>query len=333
MSDMIINPIVVAGSGRSGTTWILDSIAEANNLMPIFEPLHPIGVPYVAPYAHRYIRDDEHVPGLKFYMDRLFSGKQRSLWINYRVRPDRLRLKYARATCFNIVNRPFQQYRKLLSQYMRLLRHIIKFTRHKPDGFIIKFIRANLMLGWISKNYDAKILLIVRHPAAVVSSRLELINSSPLNDWGFEELLKQYGSDEKLYKDYLYRYGDIMHSRLNSIEVLTVLWCIENLLPIERAKKLGHCVVFYEDLIQEPDKQWKQIAQSLSLRVMPASEIYTQPSQQTWIHIDKGVFHKRQLSKWMKHLSKNQLCDIDKILNVFNTTIYNVSHPMPIKSN
>jgi len=33
---------LIAGSGRSGTTWVLDALADANDLRPVFEPLHPM---------------------------------------------------------------------------------------------------------------------------------------------------------------------------------------------------------------------------------------------------------------------------------------------------
>ena len=37
MNDLLI----IAGSGRSGTTWVLDAVAEANQLRTKFEPLGP----------------------------------------------------------------------------------------------------------------------------------------------------------------------------------------------------------------------------------------------------------------------------------------------------
>ena len=50
------NPLIIAGSGRSGTTWILDVIAESNNLRTVFEPLQPYGVPEAQSYGYRYLK-------------------------------------------------------------------------------------------------------------------------------------------------------------------------------------------------------------------------------------------------------------------------------------
>jgi hypothetical protein len=55
--DATSDPIrIIAGSGRSGTTWVLDALAEANALRPVFEPLHPLAIPQARPFAYRYYR-------------------------------------------------------------------------------------------------------------------------------------------------------------------------------------------------------------------------------------------------------------------------------------
>ena len=83
-------PLIIAGLGRSGTTWILDSLAEANGLATLFEPLHPNAVPHAKFFSNRYVRDDSYEPELSKFMDKVFSGDLRSVWAKYRVRPDSL---------------------------------------------------------------------------------------------------------------------------------------------------------------------------------------------------------------------------------------------------
>ena len=257
-------PIIIAGSGRSGTTWILDSIADANNLRTILKPLNPVFVPAAKPFAYRYVRDDSHEPALRNFMDRVFAGNLRSIWANYRVNPHMLRPWSIRARgVFRIYrHNPLLQCKVLCGQYVRLLSHYRKYKSPKSDRLIVKFIRANLMMGWLAKNYDTKIVLVVRHPAAVISSRLRLIESSPAHYWGFDEVLQQYREDEHLREDYLYRYDDIVHRPLSSISAVTVTWCIENILPIIKAQKAGYCAVFYEDLIDNPKAHWDHTVHS-----------------------------------------------------------------------
>jgi hypothetical protein len=266
-------------------------------------------------------------------MDRVFAGNLRSIWANYRVNPHMLRpwSTLARGVFRRYRHNPLLQFKVLCGQYVRLLSYYRKYKRPKSDYLIVKFIRANLMIGWLAKNYDIRIVLVVRHPAAVISSRLRLIESSPTHYWGFDVVLQQYREDEHLREDYLYRYDDILHRPLSAISALTVIWCIENILPIIKAQKAGHCVVFYEDLIENPKALWDHMVHSLGLNAVPRSELLVKPSQQTSILMKKSIFgNDTQLTKWRQHLSEEQLLEIDKILNIFNVNIYSALDPMPI---
>ena len=82
MTTMNNSPIIIAGSGRSGTTWVLDAIAGSNRLRTVFEPLHPAGVPEAKAFANKHVRDDADEPDLKLFMDKVFSGKLKGIWPN-----------------------------------------------------------------------------------------------------------------------------------------------------------------------------------------------------------------------------------------------------------
>ena len=87
--DAVATPVIV-GSGRSGTTWVQDALAQANGYATAFEPLHPDAEPAMAAYAGRYLRAEEDSAELKFFLEQVFSGRGHDTWITYRVRPDRL---------------------------------------------------------------------------------------------------------------------------------------------------------------------------------------------------------------------------------------------------
>ncbi|MCD4736189.1 MAG: sulfotransferase [Bacteroidales bacterium] len=329
MTNKINPPLIIAGSGRSGTTWILDSIAEANGMATIFEPLHPIGVPAARPFANRYVRDDSHEPELRNFMNKVFEGRLKSIWAKYRIRPDRLRPRFGQSVFQGQKNCMLLHSKDLLAQYVRFLNHYRVYRKSKSDRFIVKFIRANLMLGWLAKNYDARIVFTVRHPAAVVASILRLIENSP-HDWGYKKALEQYENDERLQNDYLCKYNDIRNNPLSLVQGLTVVWCIENILPMIIAQNAGCCVVFYEDLVANPENHWEHIVQSLGLNVVPSKNINVKPSQQASIDIREKLFDKTQLTKWKKYLSEKQLREIDNILHAFHVTVYSAWDPMPI---
>ena len=78
-------PRIILGSGRSGTTWILDSLAEANQLRPVFEPLHPSESGTSARYAYELLEAGQREDELLGYFRDLSEGKRHSNWIDYRA--------------------------------------------------------------------------------------------------------------------------------------------------------------------------------------------------------------------------------------------------------
>ena len=313
------NPIIIAGSGRSGTTWVLDSIAEANNLRTIFEPFNPMAVPFAKAYANRYLRDDADQPELKLFLDKVFSGRHKSLWANYRIHPDRLYPDYYKSGSLKDRLASFK------SNYKKLFVHFFKYHKVKSGNIIVKFIRTNLMLGWISKNYSPRVLLLLRHPGAVIASKLNL--GGP--NWQHEIILKQYKENKQLLDDYLYRFKDAFRRSLSPVAAHTVIWCIENALPIANAEKNGYFVVYYENLIANPEIEWKRIINTFGLKHLPGNEMLSQPSQQVSREMKEEIFDLNQISRWTKKFNQQQLDEIDQILNIFGISIYRTTDPMP----
>ena len=315
-------PIIIAGSGRSGTTWVLDAIAQANNLRTIFEPLNPAGVPSAKPLANLYVRDNEDCPELKRFMDKVFSGNLKSLWADYRIRPDRLRLNMHKAEPLR------QKLGSLKYNYETLATNYLRYRKDKSKSLAVKFIRANLMLGWLSANYQAKTLLVVRHPGAVIASKMRL--GGP--HWQYEPVLKQYCQDQKLVEDYLHKFKSTLARSLSPVEGHAVVWCIENALQPCNAEKSGQTVVFYENLFIDSDTEWRRIIKSLDLMHLPDKEILSQPSQQASTAMKSEIFDSGQFGRWMDDFSQKQLDELDAILKIFNVPFYTAAEPLPIRT-
>ena len=73
--------IFLAGTARSGTTWVSDIINYANEYRYIFEPFYCRKVPVVAPFGERkYLRPSEQPSELLHLAELVLSGKIRSKW-------------------------------------------------------------------------------------------------------------------------------------------------------------------------------------------------------------------------------------------------------------
>lgn len=311
----INTPIIIAGSGRSGTTWVQDSLASANHLRTLFEPLHPIGVSTAKPFAYRYISAYASEPELKKFMDSVFYGKKHSIWADYRIRPDRFNVfRYGLST--SLLN-----IRKFLIHYQR-------YRGHNYKGLVVKFIRANLLLPWLMKQYQFPTVLIVRHPCAVVASRLKL----PSADWGADKSLSHYSGDEGVCNLIGNQFGIDLAEPMSAVAALACVWCIENILPMEWAPESGYSVVTYEQLLINPEIEWKRLVRKLGLSVVPSRDLSERPSQQAAAGMRNRMFSSKHLDKWRHELTSGDIDAIEGILERFKCTYYSVNSGVPLNT-
>jgi hypothetical protein len=127
--------VVLAGKGRSGTTWMADLINQDNDYRVIFEPFHPDRVAMCQHFGRRkYIRETSRDPQFLTPVDTILTGRFRSAWSD-------------------------AENTRLLLAKKRL----------------IKTVRATLFLRWLKSCHPTvPIVLAMRHPCAVVSSALRL---------------------------------------------------------------------------------------------------------------------------------------------------------------
>lgn len=304
--------VIIAGSGRSGTTWVQDSLANANGLATLFEPLHPIGVKSAIPFAYRYVKVDANIPELKSFMDRVFLDEKHSLWANYRIRPDRFNiLRYGpKATLF---------------YFLKLIKHYRQYSNNNKKGMIVKYIRANLMLPWLVQQYQLPTVLIVRHPCAVIVSRFKL----PSADWNAQKALDKYRTNEDVKNLIADEFGVGIEEPMSAVSAMACVWCIENVLPVKWAGDFGYGVVAYEHLLMHPETEWARLTGMLGLSVIPRHEILETPSQQVAPDMLNRVFTPQHLDKWRNQLNSDDLDAIAKMLDRFSCTFYSVDSVLP----
>jgi len=321
-------PLIIAGSGRSGTTWVLDVLAEANNLRTVFEPLNPDGVKGTQNFANQYVAEETENQDLKYFMQRVFNGEINCIWTNTRCLPSKMRPSISKMGTWEYNYTLLAQYKKFYIRYA-------KFSKKKAFRLITKFIRANLMLDWLAANFDPQMVFMVRHPGAVVSSKITASQAKGGAVWDFygtneQRILSQYKNDEKLGKDFLDKYQGIFSEKLSAVAGHTLIWCIENVLPIYNLQKKNKYVFFYEDIINNPEKEFGLMVKILGLERTPDSSLVARPSQQASQEMMSGSMKDKKLQRWMKNFNKEGLAEINTILSFFNVTVYNAFEPEPI---
>jgi sulfotransferase family protein len=125
---------------------------------------------------------------------------------------------------------------------------------------LVKEVRANLMIGWLAKNFPGmKIIYLLRHPLATVRSRLAHTPAIDLN----VEFLRQ----EKLVRDHLGPYLDCIAQARTDFEKHVVAWCIEHVVSLSQLERREHLTVYYELLCTEPDREMRRLMEFASVPI------------------------------------------------------------------
>jgi hypothetical protein len=126
--------LLVAGTGRSGTTWLAELLGSRVSSRILFEPFNPRMVRAFESFHYfHYMRPDSEDAGLENYCRAVFTGDIRHPWIDRQV--DRL----------------FPSYR------------IVKEIR---ANLLLRWLKYRFP--------ELPIVFLIRHPCAVVASRMKL---------------------------------------------------------------------------------------------------------------------------------------------------------------
>lgn len=313
---------LIAGSGRSGTTWMLDVLAEANMLRPIFEPLHTDTSAVGQSFAHAYLTRGAECSELKEMFAAATDGRLRSIWTDYRIPPGALALHGKRI-------RSATEFRGLVHWWKELGKCYGRYReRIARPATLVKCIRANLMLDWIAGSLNARIVFVMRHPGAAVESRLRFAEH-----WDPFPLVKKYRDDAALMNGPLSAHAVWLNRDLSRTEALTAIWCIENLVPAAQATANGYLVTFYEELLEHPEVEWPRVVEGLNLVHVPSAQLLEEPSQQSTVRLRKssteGESYSRSYARWRESLSRRDLAQIDSVLQAFGVDFYTVSEDLP----
>jgi hypothetical protein len=269
---------MIAGTARSGTTWLADIIASQRPCRIMFEPFHSQLVSAFGAFHYfHYMRPTESNPELLSYCRRIFTGDIRHSWIDRQV------------------EHLFPQYR------------------------LIKEIRANLFLKWLNDTFpEVPLLLLVRHPCAVVSSRLQL-------GWATDGDIDSFICQPTLVADFLSTKMDVIHSAKTAAEKHAVIWCIHNLVPFKQFNPTDLNVVFYEDLCLQPELEIPKIFRAINQEFDESVyEHLSIPSVTTSRR--NGI----RIDRWQEELSEKQITGILRIVDAFSLGDIYGNSPTPL---
>lgn len=309
-------PLFLSASGRGGSTWVQDALAQANGLGTVFEPLHPQRVPGAQRHAFRYVPDDADPADLKAFLDAALAGRANRLWTHCRINTGHLWHGSGILLSPGRIKNQYLKYRQMAHNYFH-------YGRRRPGPPLVKCIRAPLMVGWLHRAYGAPVLVLVRHPGAVVESKNRLAS------WDAAPVLARFRDDEALWRDHLHGLDLPPLDGLGRVGAFTFQWCVETLVTLRQAARHGLCVTSYEHLVAAPDREWPRAASALGLAAVPGPEILGRPSQQTSLESRARAFDDSILRRWMDRLAPKERHAMQDMLDRFGIALYRMDDPMP----
>ncbi|MFX0132466.1 MAG: sulfotransferase domain-containing protein [Candidatus Hodarchaeota archaeon] len=285
----INDTIAIFGSPRSGTTWLMELIETLPNYLTIFEPFNINWFPKVRMYDfgfRPYINPKKNDHKMYEYLNKVFSGRIRSIEPLYNL---------------NINN---------------------VYDRIKSNKIIVKFIRANRIIPWISSKFKLKnIIYITRHPCATISSQIKSnitgynILNPPKNIFPKKtELINEIKDIPEIVK--------IINkiNKLNKIETLSIIWAIDQYIPFKYQNKYNFYTISYEDLLLRGEETLKNLFHYIGYDdYIYVRKLLKNPSKVT-LKSERSIvkLRKKQLFKWKYDLSIRQIKQIINILEKFN---------------
>lgn len=262
--------ILISGSARSGTTWLADILSAALNGRIMFEPFN---ARQVRPYSQ----------------------------FNY--------FQYMRPEEENPALEAFC--RQLFTGAIRNAWIDRQVEYLNAEFRVIKAIRANLLLKWVQQRFpDMPQIFIIRHPCAVVSSRMEL-------GWDTDKDIEPFLSQPKLVEDFLGPHLDTIREARTDAEKHAVIWCVTNLIPLKQFKDGGLEVIYYENLCTQPNVEMHRIFAAVNRPFQEESlASLTRPST-TSLPTSAILTGDDRLESWRKKLTDRQVDAILTIVDAF----------------
>ena len=311
----IKDTILITGSPRSGTTLLMDILGVIPGYTGLFEPLNPVYFPEITKVGFKsrtYVPTKKDWHEGEKYLYRIFTGDliYDSSWLQ--------KGDYSK-----------QNFNSIISSYIEQLKPEKLMHQLLGKKLIVKFVRLNRLLPWVAKRFQLRtMILIIRHPCAVVASRFKPGQKLPSE---LQQNVKPFPTPKEILNE-ASQIDGLDHRLLNKLseiktreEIIAASWCLDNFVPLYNQKPYPWKVVIYEKLIKEGEKEIIRIFKDIGEKNIPRSAFrhLKLPSNVTQKNDKKIVSNiDVQLSKWKESLTEKQIERILSIVSAFGLDFY-----------
>lgn len=326
--------ILVTGIPRSGTSWIAKVLGYSNEVKFYYEPdnEHNSLLGYIhKQHLHRfpYIRANEGKNGLYTILkstisDRyLYDYSKLSLAIkkllNINLDTSELETKKKCNHLDSIKNgssfrTPVHKIRvktaQILYNYFQLFENHNKYKKLP----LVKSVHCLLALPYIKSIFKAEFVIILRHPASIISSHLRLKNP---------DIYRNIFIQKKLVEDYFYPFIDKINALKDPLEKAGAqVAAFYYIIACQMKENSDWITVKHEDFCFQPEQEFKNLYNRLNLNW--SDEIYDKIKN---LNKDGRGYStsrvaRQQVNKWKGELEPSQVEKIRKGYGIIPPSFY-----------
>jgi hypothetical protein len=286
----IEDTVVVAGTGRSGTSWTAGIFGAVPARKVFYEPLNNDPRAQRAGFkeSQTYISPDDPTPELRRYMQGVLTGHIPTPWFLKTKNSGRLSRLYEHISC-----------RKL----------------------VVKMIQANRLLQWLGKNFDVRgVIFIVRHPCAVVASQLHFTDDGWRNVGPPPKDELQTGFGGWIPDDLFAHFRPVLESVDTTVGTLAARWCLDHYIPLLYSEEQPWTLLPYERLLTQREQELQRVTDAVGITFDTVMERTLNSRDVTGDQVELNV--ERQLAKWRRRLTPQQIDIILRIVEEFGLDFY-----------
>lgn len=309
-------PLVwLAGTGRSGTTWLGKILDSSPHLFYKGQPDDRSRYPWFRGIPSR-LEPTGEFDGFRSCFARALVAAfwNHSPFLN--PRPDFPKVFLHRTAWWAFAN-AMRARRKIRPErvfYCRMPRWMLRVEpQHVP--LVVKSVVSNLSLAWIHKHFPGvKTILLIRHPAGYLNSIFKGAAEHRWPDIGKKDRLS--GTILPFSRSEHLRYAATVDQG-SDLERELIYWIVANETPIlDLAHSPGFKVVVYEKLCAHPAEVTQDIFSFLGIPFGKQTEdfIRTSTSQERPGYYAVYKDPLRSAGKWREELAKEHVTVIDEYL-------------------
>jgi hypothetical protein len=288
--------ILVSGSHRSGTTWVGKMLCASPSIAYINEPFSPLTYQnYRGRCGAKFIHWNTYITNEN--ESEFYSHLKNTLEFNY-----------------NFMGQ--LQSKKNLANFKLTIKEYLQFLGYKYQHKIplLKDPLALFSIPWLVEKFDINVIILIRHPAAFVSS-IKRVGWQ----YNFAGLLEQPFLMKEHLSSFEEEINEYAHTSKNIIDSASLIWKIMYYLVSKYQEKYQDWIYQrYEDIAKEPIMEFKNLFQKLDLEysesVKNTIKDYTNTSNITNSKHKDWSFQKRNsianVTSWKNNLTSEEIKQI-----------------------